>query len=181
MTSGSLTLHTLCVELKNQDSLYTSEHLLHYWHETRQKQTLMSLFFVTAVFRFSPVTHQLFSLFCSLLLLPSNTCSFIHFLCLRSIKCKDFYIKSFSVASAPQLSQAYQQDFQVLSTCFTIRVFSAALLYALASLLITEIIPSGEKQEGGWHFTFLWDCNCPIECTSAGCALLCPVWFTCFV
>lgn len=99
MTSGSLTLR--CVELKNQDSLYTSEHLLHYWHETRQKQTLMSLFFVTAVFRFSPVTHQLFSLFCSLLLLPSNTCSFIHFLCLRSIKCKVFYVKSFSVASAP--------------------------------------------------------------------------------
>lgn len=76
---------------------------------------------------------------------------------------------------------AFLQDFRVLSTCFTVRVFPAALLHALASLVITEIIPLGEKQEGGWHFTFLWDCNCPIECPSAGCALLHPVWFTPFV
>lgn len=38
--------------------------------ETRQMQTLISLFFVTAVFRFSAVTHQLLRLFCPL---PSNT------------------------------------------------------------------------------------------------------------
>lgn len=78
---------------------------MHNWHETRQKQTLISLFFVTAVFRFSPVTHQLLSLFCSLLLLPSNAYSFIHFPGLRSLKCIDFYVKSFFAASAPQLSQ----------------------------------------------------------------------------